>query len=154
MEEALFLTKFCSKVSVVHRRDQLRASKIMQDRAMKNEKVALLWDSVVEEIHDPAKMTVTGARLRNVKTNAETDVACNGVFMAIGHTPNTAFLDNQLETDPAGFIVCRDNTTATSVEGVFAAGDVMDPRYKQAVTAAGTGCMAAIDAERFLEASH
>ncbi|HUT24401.1 MAG TPA: thioredoxin-disulfide reductase [Sumerlaeia bacterium] len=153
MEEALFLTKFCAKVSVVHRRDELRASKIMADRAKANEKIEFIWNSVIEEIHDPGARKVTGVELRNVKTGERTNVACDGIFMAVGHTPNTAFLDGQVETDAGGFIVCRNGTTATSLPGVFACGDVMDPRYKQAVTAAGTGCMAAIDAERYLAES-
>ena len=151
IEEAAFLTKFCAKVTIVHRRDELRASKIMRKRAFDNEKIEIAWDSVIEEIMDPELGKVTGVKLRNVKTGELRDMACDGVFMAIGHDTNVGFLDGALETDGAGFIVCRNNTTATSVEGVFAAGDVMDPRYKQAVTAAGTGCMSAIDAERFLE---
>jgi thioredoxin reductase (NADPH) len=153
IEEALFLTKFCNKVSVVHRRDELRASKIMADRAKGNEKIEFIWNSVVEEIHDPDARKVTGAELRNVKTGERAEVVCDGVFVAVGHTPNAAFLNGQVETDAGGFIVCRNGTTATSVPGVFACGDVMDPRYKQAVTAAGTGCMAAIDAERYLAES-
>jgi len=152
MEEALFLTRFCAKVTVVHRRDKLRASRIMAERASRNDKIAFLWNSVVEEIHDPAKLKVTGARLRNVKTSQALEVPCEGIFVSIGHNPNTAFLAGQVETTPDGFIACRAGTTATSVQGVFAAGDVMDARYKQAVTAAGTGCMAAMDAIRFLEA--
>lgn len=151
IEEALFLTNFCSKVTIVHRRDELRASRIMADRARRNEKIAFIWDSAIEEIHDPAEGKVTGVRLRNLKTDETQEVACDGIFVAIGHTPNTGFLDGQVETK-GGFIVCRNNTSATSVDGVFAAGDVMDPRYRQAITAAGTGCMAAIDAERFLGA--
>lgn len=154
IEEATFLTKFCTRVTLVHRRDELRASKIMQKRALENPKMAFVWDSVVEDIRDPEAGRVTGVLLRNVKTNEKREMACDGVFMAIGHTPNTAFLGGQLETDPAGFVVCKNRTTHTSVEGVFAAGDVMDPRYKQAVTAAGTGCMSAIDAERFLAETH
>ena len=153
LEEAGFLTRFCTRVTVVHRRDQLRASKIMQERAFKNPKIGFAWNSVVQDILDPAANKVTGVVLRNVKSGEITQMACDGVFMAVGHTPNTAFLGGQVEIDEAGFIVCRVRTTATSVEGVFAAGDVMDPRYKQAVTAAGSGCMAAMDAERFLEAS-
>lgn len=153
MEEALFLTRFCSKVTVVHRRDQLRASKIMQERALKNPKIAVRWNSVVEDVRDPDAGKVTEVILKDVKTDKRSNLACDGVFMAIGHTPNTAFLQGQLETNKAGFIRCRDGTSATSVAGVFAAGDVADPRYKQAVTAAGTGCMAAMDAERFLESS-
>jgi thioredoxin reductase (NADPH) len=152
MEEATFLTKFCSKVTLVHRRDQLRASKIMQDRARKNPKIAFIWDSVIEEIYgQPDKTGVTGARLRNLKTGAADDVRTDAVFMAIGHQPNTALFADQLEMDELGYLVVRPGSTYTSVEGVFAAGDVADRVYRQAVTAAGTGCMAAIDAERWLE---
>jgi thioredoxin reductase (NADPH) len=151
MEEATFLTKFASNVTIVHRRDELRASTIMQKRAIDNEKIDFAWDSVIEELHDVEKGTVTGATLRNVKTDALTRVDCDGVFLAIGHTPNTAFLMDQVKLDDGGFVVVEEPSTRTSVEGVFAAGDVMDPFYKQAVTAAGTGCRAAIDAERFLQ---
>src|SRR5215469_8419699 len=153
MEEATFLTKFCSKVSIVHRRDQLRASKIMQDRALKNPKIGFIWDSVIDEIYgQPDKTGVTGARLRNLKTGAAAEVRTDAVFMAIGHQPNTALFTGQLEMDELGYLVVRSGSTYTSVEGVFAAGDVADRVYRQAVTAAGTGCMAAIDAERWLEA--
>jgi thioredoxin reductase (NADPH) len=149
IEEALFLTKFCNKVIVVHRRDQLRASRVMADRAARSATISFIWNAVVEEIRDPAEMRVSAVRLRDVKENKTFDVECQGAFVAIGHNPNTGFLGGQLETRN-GFVVCRDGTTATSAPGVFAAGDVMDPRYRQAVTAAGTGCMAAIDAEKFL----
>jgi thioredoxin reductase (NADPH) len=153
MEEATFLTKFCSKVNVIHRRDQLRASKIMQDRARKNQKIGFIWDSVIEEIYgQPDKTGVTGARLRNLRTGDTNDVRTDAVFMAIGHQPNTALFVDQLEMDELGYLVVRPGSTYTSVEGVFAAGDVADRVYRQAVTAAGTGCMAAIDAERWLEA--
>ncbi len=153
MEEATFLTKFCSRVTVVHRRDQLRASKIMQDRARKNPKIGFIWDSVIEEIYgQPDKTGVTGARLRNLKTGAAADVRTDAVFMAIGHQPNTALFAGQLAMDEVGYLVVKPGSTYTSVDGVFAAGDVADRVYRQAVTAAGTGCMAAIDAERWLEA--
>ena len=151
LEEALFLTKFCTKVTIVHRRDALRASKIMQKRGLENEKIEFAWNSLVEEIQDPEKGAVTGVTLRNVTDDSCRDLACDGVFMAIGHTPNTGFLNGQIKTDEAGFILCREQRSETSIDGVFAAGDVMDPRYKQAATAAGAGCKSAIDAERFLE---
>ena len=150
MEEATFLTKFATKVSIVHRRDKLRASKIMQERAMKNEKIAFVWNSVVEDIL--GSDLVTGVRLKNVVTGKTTDLACAGVFVAIGHRPNTALFTGQLDMDEKGYIRTHKGTT-TNVPGIFAAGDVQDSTYRQAITAAGTGCMAAIDAERFLEAS-
>ncbi len=149
MEEATFLTKFATKVSIVHRRDKLRASKIMQERAMKNEKIAFVWNSVVEDIL--GSDLVTGVRLKNVVTGKTTDLACAGVFVAIGHRPNTALFTGQLDMDEKGYIRTHKGTT-TSVPGIFAAGDVQDSTYRQAITAAGTRCMAAIDAERFLEA--
>ena len=151
IEESGFLTKFCSKVTVVHRRDQLRASKIMQKKAFDNEKIHFMWDSVVEEILGELETGVKGVRLKNVKTSELSDYPCDGVFMAIGHKPNTKLFEGQLGLDEKGYIVVKDRTTYTSVPGVFAAGDVQDHRYRQAITAAGTGCMAAIDAERFLE---
>jgi thioredoxin reductase (NADPH) len=150
MEEASFLTKFASKVTVVHRRDELRASKIMQDRARKNEKIHWLMDSALEQYIGDHETKLTGAVVRNLKTGVKQEVPAGGVFMAIGHEPNTAVFRGKLETDASGYIITRDGTTATSVPGVFAAGDVQDTRYRQAVTAAGSGCMAAIDAERFL----
>jgi thioredoxin reductase (NADPH) len=151
MEEATFLTKFASKVTVVHRRDTLRASKIMQDRAVKNLKISFVWDSVVDEVYGDAKAGgVTGVRLKNVKSGATEDFKCDGLFIAIGHEPNTKLFAGQLDLDATGYILTRDGTQ-TNVPGVFACGDVQDHVYRQAVTAAGTGCMAAIDAERFLE---
>lgn len=152
-EEALFLTRYASKVNVIHRRDQLRASKIMQDRLLQNEKVNPVWNSVVTEIFDPAKGEVTGIRLKNTKTGAESELKLDGVFIGIGHEPNTKLFQGQLEMNDVGYIVTRGGAK-TSVPGVFAAGDVQDPVYRQAITAAGSGCMAAIDAERFLEAQH
>ena len=152
MEEATFLTKFATKVSIVHRRDKLRASKIMQDRAMKNEKIVFVWNSVVEDVL--GQDVVTGVRIRNVVTGKILDLPCAGFFLAIGHRPNTALFAGQLKMDSSGYLITN-HGTATSVPGVFAAGDVQDAHYRQAVTAAGSGCMAAIDAERFLEtASH
>jgi thioredoxin reductase (NADPH) len=148
MEEANFLTKFATKVSVIHRRDKLRASKIMQDRAMKNDKIAFVWNAVVEDI--TGDQVVTGVRLRNVVTGKTQDLPCAGVFVAIGHSPNTGLFKGQVEMDAKGYLLTN-NGTATNVPGVFAAGDVQDARYRQAITAAGSGCMAAIDAERFLE---
>jgi len=148
LEEANFLTKFATKVSVVHRRDKLRASKIMQDRAMHNEKITFVWNSVVEDILGTD--VVTGARLKNVVTGKLSEIPCAGVFIAIGHRPNTTLFAGQIEMDEKGYIRTHSGT-ATNVPGVFAAGDVQDSTYRQAVTAAGSGCMAAIDAERFLE---
>lgn len=148
MEEAIFLTKFATRVFVVHRRDKLRASKIMQDRAFKNDKITFIWNSVVEDIL--GDQVVTGVKLRNVVTGRTSELACAGVFVAIGHSPNTGIFKGQIEMDAKGYIITR-NGTATSVPGVFAAGDVQDSRYRQAITAAGSGCMAAMDAERDLE---
>ncbi len=150
MEEALFLTNFASRITVVHRRSELRASKIMQDRALKSPKIRFAWDSAVVEVLGDG--SVSGVRLKNLKTGARSDLPCQGLFVAIGHSPNTAFLNGQLKLDAKGYIE-TDGRTRTSVEGVFAAGDVMDSRYRQAVTAAGTGCMAAIEAERYLAES-
>ena len=152
MEEATFLTRFCRKVTIVHRRNQLRASKIMQQRAFKNPKIAFIWDSVVEEIYGERRTGISGVRLRNVITNATSDFRTDGVFMAIGHQPNTTIFTGQLEMDELGYLKIRPGSIYTNIDGVFAAGDVTDRVYRQAVTAAGTGCMAAIDAERWLEA--
>jgi thioredoxin reductase (NADPH) len=148
MEEAIFLTKFAAKVSIVHRRDKLRASKILQDRAAKNEKITFVWNSAVEDIL--GNDMVTGVRVKNLVTGKVTEVPCSGVFVAIGHRPNTNLFSDQLDMDAKGYIRTTQGT-ATNVPGVFAAGDVQDSTYRQAVTAAGYGCMAAIDAERFLE---
>lgn len=150
MEEATFLTKFAARVTVIHRRDTLRASKIMQEKAFQNPKISWIWDSAVEKILGGHGQGVTGALVRNLKTDQATEVLAGGIFMAIGHEPNTGIFRGQLEMDANGYLVTRDGTTATNVPGVFAAGDVSDFRYRQAVTAAGSGCMAAIDAERFL----
>lgn len=152
VEEATFLTKFASKVNVVHRRDQLRASKIVQDRAFKNEKMNFIWDSEVVEILGSKDGGVTGARLKNTKTGEETVKEAQGVFVAIGHNPNTELFKGQLEMDDVGYLITKSGSTETNVPGVFAAGDVQDNIYRQAITAAGSGCMSAIDAEKFLEA--
>jgi thioredoxin reductase (NADPH) len=149
MEEALFLTRFATRVTVIHRRDALRASKIMQDRALVHDKIDFIWDSVVEEVLGDGQLS--GARIRNVKSGESREVAAGGLFVAIGHTPNTGLFEGQLDMEQ-GYIVVQEPTTRTSVRGVFAAGDVVDFFYRQAVTAAGMGCQAAMDAERFLEA--
>jgi thioredoxin reductase (NADPH) len=150
MEEAIYLTKFASKVTVIHRRDSLRASKIMQDKAFANPKIAFIWDSEIAEVKDVSKGEVSSIVVRNLKTGSLTEVPLDGVFIAIGHTPNTALFQGQLELDATGYIITHDGSK-TSVPGVFAAGDVQDHVYRQAITAAGSGCMAAIDAERYLE---
>jgi len=151
MEEATFLTKFASKVTIVHRREELRASKIMQDRAFKNEKIHFLWDSVVEEVLGDEKNGVSGVRIKNIKTGKTSTVECQGMFVAIGHQPNTHLFEGQLDMDKDGYLITNDKTSETNIDGVFAAGDVQDKRYRQAITAAGSGCMAAMDAERYLE---
>ncbi len=151
VEEALFLTNFARRVTVIHRRDHFRAEKILQDRLFKNPKIEVVWDSVVEEIlgtTDPK--TVTGVRLKNLKTGVVTERATDGVFIAIGHAPATELFKGQLEMTPSGYLITRPDSTATSIPGVFAAGDVKDEVYRQAVTAAGMGCMAALEAERYL----
>ncbi|HKA21325.1 MAG TPA: thioredoxin-disulfide reductase [Blastocatellia bacterium] len=151
MEEATFLTKFATGVTVIHRRDTLRASKIMQDKAFRNEKIDFIWDTGVEEILGAKETGVTGVRLRNLKTQKERLFPTEGVFVAIGHKPNTDLFKGQLEMDEVGYIKTRERSTATNIPGVFACGDAQDSVYRQAVTAAGTGCMAAIDAEHFLD---
>jgi thioredoxin reductase (NADPH) len=151
-EEALFLTNFATRVRMIHRREELRASKIMQERVMKHPKVEILWNAVVEEVLGEDPKGVTGVRLRNTKTQDRFEERCDGIFIAIGHVPNTSVFMGKLEMDPKGYIVTQ-NGTRTNVEGVFAAGDVQDPTYRQAVTAAGSGCMAALDAFHFLEES-
>jgi len=153
LEEATYLTRFASKVILIHRRDTLRASKIMQDKAFANPKIEFMWDSEIASVNDVTKGEVTGVTVRNVKTGALTEVPLDGVFIAIGHTPNTSLFKGQIKLDANGYIVTHDGSR-TSVPGVFAAGDVQDHVYRQAVTAAGSGCMAAIDAERFLEGLH
>ena len=150
MEEAIFLTKFASKVTVVHRRDTLRASKIMQEKAFANPRIEFAWNSEVEDILDVKKGEVTAIVLRDIQTGQRTELPVEGVFVAIGHTPNTSLFKGQLELDANGYIVTHDGTR-TSIPGVFAAGDVQDHIYRQAITAAGTGCMAAIDAEHYLD---
>jgi thioredoxin reductase (NADPH) len=152
MEEALYLARLGRKVEVVHRRDTLRASKIMQERAFKNSRIEFIWNSTVEDVLDVAKGTVTGVRLRNLKTGALTERPVDGLFVAIGHQPNTQLFKGQVELLPNEYIKVVPGRTQTSVPGVFAAGDVQDYTYRQAVTAAGTGCMAALEAERYLEA--
>jgi thioredoxin reductase (NADPH) len=154
MEEALYLSRLGRQVQLVHRRDTLRASKIMQERALKNPKIEFIWDTVVEDVLDPAKHKVTSVRLKNLKTGAVWETPVDGLFVAIGHQPNTAVFKGQLELHPNEYVKITPGTTQTSVPGVFAAGDVADFTYRQAVTAAGTGCMAALEAERYLEAHH
>jgi thioredoxin reductase (NADPH) len=152
LEEALYLARLGRKVDVVHRRESLRASKIMQERAFKNSKITFLWNTLVDDVLDPEAGKVTTVRLRNLKTGALTDAPVDGLFVAIGHQPNTALVRGQLDLHPNEYIKVKPGTTQTSVPGVFAAGDVQDFTYRQAVTAAGTGCMAALEAERYLEA--
>ncbi len=151
MEEATFLTRYATRVTVIHRRDHLRASKIMQEKSFKNEKIDFIWDTAVEEVLGTPETGVTAVRLHNLKTDEESVFTCEGVFIAIGHKPNTELFKGQLEMDEVGYLKTNGRTMATNVPGVFACGDVQDSFYRQAVTAAGTGCMAAIDAERLLD---
>lgn len=157
MEEAVFLTKFATKVTVIHRRDSLRASRIMQERAMKNPKISFIWNSIIEEIlgkEIDGKKSVTGVALKNIKTGERSFLKVNGVFVAIGHEPNTSIFRGQIDMTENGYIITKSGSTATNIEGVFAAGDVADAKYRQAITAAASGCMAAIDAVHFLESKH
>jgi len=151
MEEALFLTRFASKVRVIHRREELRASKIMQERAQANDKIEIVWNSTITEILGTKESGVTGVILKDTQTGDTRETATDGVFMAIGHQPNTAIFGDKLDMDDVGYLITEDKSTRTNIPGIFAAGDVQDSTYRQAVTAAGSGCMAAIDAERFLE---
>jgi len=153
LEEALYLSRLGRRVDVVHRRDTLRASKIMQERALKNPKIGFIWDTVIEDILDVERGKVTAVRLKNVKTGAQEERPVDGLFVAIGHQPNTEIFRGQLELLPNGYIKVKPGSTETSVPGVFAAGDVQDFTFRQAVTAAGSGCMAALEAERYLEAT-
>ncbi len=153
VEEAVFLTKFASEVSLVHRRDELRASKIMRKRAEENPKISFLWNSVITEILGDRKTGVTGAILTDTRTGDKKEIACDGIFMAIGHQPNTALFQGILDMDQTGYLITKPDSTATNIPGVFACGDVKDHVYRQAITAAGSGCQAAIEAERFLEAA-
>lgn len=151
VEEALYLTNFASKVTIIHRRDSFRAEKILQDRLFKNEKISVIWDSAIEEIIGTENpLGVTGAKIKNVQTGNITELKADGVFIAIGHKPNTDLFKNQLEMDEENYLITQPNSTATNIKGVFACGDVQDKIYRQAVTAAGTGCMAALEAERFI----
>jgi len=151
MEEATFLTKFATKVSVIHRRDTLRASKIMQDRALKNSKINFVLDTVVEEVLGTKETGVTGLKLKNVKTQRASELTVDGLFVAIGHNPNTDIFKGQVDLDERGYVKTHPDSTRTNIPGVFACGDVQDPVFRQAITAAGSGCMAAIEAERWLE---
>jgi len=155
VEEALFLTNFASKVTLVHRRNELRSEKILQDRLLKHDKIEVIWDSVLEEVTgEENPLSVTGARLKNVKTNEVSEHAVDGIFIAIGHAPSTALFKGKLDMKPNNYIITKPDSTATSIEGVFAAGDVTDEIYRQAVTAAGMGCMAALEAEKYLAEEH
>src|SRR5438477_3019506 len=151
MEEATFLTKFATRVSLIHRRDTLRASKIMQDRAMENPKIKFIWNTIVEEVEGTKDTGVTGLKLRNLKTQELSQIKLEGLFVAIGHNPNTEIFKGQINLDDRGYIITQPNSTRTNIPGVFACGDVQDPVFRQAITAAGSGCMAAIEAERWLQ---
>ena len=150
MEDAIHLSTLAKNVTVIHRRDELRASKIMQEKAKNTKNISFIWDSVIDEIHDLEKNTVTGASIKNVKTGKISLKACDGIFIGLGHIPNTTLFQGQLELDKNGFILTKDGSK-TNIPGVFAAGDVSDPVYKQAITSAGKGCMAALDAEKFIK---
>lgn len=152
VEEAIFLTNFCKKVTLIHRRDSLRAEKVLQERLFKNPKIQIVWDTVIEEVLGDEAKGMTGLRLKNVKTGKESELAAEGLFVAIGHDPATALFKNKINMDPNGYILTAHDSTATNVPGVFAAGDVKDHVYRQAVTAAGMGCMAALEVDRFLAA--
>lgn len=157
MEEANYLTKFASEVTVIHRREEFRASKIMYERAIKNPKIKFLTNKVVEEVlgkEEAGKKTMTGVKLRDTVDNSISEIEADGLFIAIGHQPNTKLFNGILDMDETGYLIVKPGSTYTNIEGIFAAGDVADKTYRQAVTAAGTGCMAAIDAERWLEAQH
>ena len=154
VEEALFLTNFASKVTLIHRRDELRAEKIMQDRLFRNEKIELVWDTVLDEVVGTQNPPgVTGAKLKNIKTGADSEIEVDGIFIAIGHDPNTKVFQGKLDMDDEGYLVTAPDSTATNIPGVYAAGDVKDKIYRQAVTAAGMGCMAALEAEKFIAES-
>ena len=153
VEEAIYLTNHASKVLLIHRRDSLRAEKLLQDRLFSNPKITVIWDSVLEEVigkHEGPMPEVTGIRIKNAKTDKITNYSLSGIFIAIGHKPNTGIFEDQLEMDPEGYLITKPDSTATNIPGVFAAGDVQDNKYRQAVTAAGTGCMAALEAEKYL----
>ena len=150
-EEAVFLTKFASKVTIIHRRDELRASKIMQDRVFENKSIEIMWNSSLDDISGTKDSGVTGAMIKDTVSGDTKKISCDGVFMAIGHIPNTSVFKGQLDLDDKGYIITKPDSTYTNIPGVFACGDVQDQTYRQAVTAAGTGCMSAIDAERWLE---
>ena len=155
VEEALYLTNHASKVTVIHRRDSFRAEKILQDRLFKNPKVEVIWDSAIEEIVGTEEPnSVTGARIKNVKTGTITDHKFDGIFIAIGHSPNTGIFKDKVKMDAEGYILTTAGSTKTNIDGVFAAGDVQDKIFRQAITAAGTGCMAALEAQKFIEANH